>query len=558
MPEAFDLNKMLAEIVEDEKISSSKRKKISQADIKRMLRERGQTAGGKKTAGESPKVERTRVAPSPSPRARKEESTGSLPGGSGTPIGSCHSGEPGVSRIGPWAGGPDSPPGGIIVESRGAVSPRSLIPGPLMRRHRLVPLRQDGGALILGMENPDDVDAIQEVEFLTGLRVEPVRMPGAQIEEALLPFGRDGGTMLSFSEGGKDTADLEEAHQVLRALRTSGGYEILVAAGSAPLVRSHLGLEPSGLLPFTARQCVRCARALMTEWQWEAFLQRREIDLGTHDPELGRFRVNAYRQQDSASLTIRAIPPRIGSLSELGLPSSLDSIAGKPHGLVVFTSPPGQGKTTTLNAVLHLINMTLHSSIITLEAPIEYRHTSAKSTFSQREIGKDVASLSDGLRNISRQAPDVIVIGEVRDPKSFRLALDAASAGHLVLCTLLGFNATSPIEAMTHQLPFHLQSPIRQQLAESLLMVFSQRLLPAFDRQSLIVLHETLFNSPRVRSLLREDRLSQLRIQAHQGEEDFVSMDVCVRSLLREGKIAVQDGAMLAEDPALVLGADIH
>ncbi|MHC1743550.1 MAG: ATPase, T2SS/T4P/T4SS family [Syntrophobacteraceae bacterium] len=559
MPEAFDLSSMLAEIVEDEKISTSKRKKISQADIKRMLRERSQAAATKKNREASPEAPPSSpLAPSVPELAKPlpMEQPKSPEGHPALPLPAPGPASP--SMPAQWASQPAVAAAPTIVGIEGVSSPNSVVPSRVIRKYRVAPMRVEGRVLYLGMENASDHNKIHSLELLTGMRVEPVELPAPEIERVLAALNKHDAETFALVEAGAAAVDPTGIRNVLRSLLDSNGFDALITPGVRPALKSHNGLEATELPPLTSEQCVRCAKGLMDERQWEEFLQRQEIDFAATIPELGRFRVNVYRQNGSVSLTIRKIPSVIPSLKQLEVPATLDSIALKPHGLVVFASPTGQGKTTTMAAVLHCINTTMACNVITLEDPVEYVHQPARSTINQREIGKDAASFAVGLKNVRRQAPDVIVIGEVRDPKTFRLALDAATAGHLVLCTMSAFNATNAIDHMLHQFPYHLQAYARQQLAESLLLVFCQKLVPTVDQQSLIVLHETLFGSPRIKELLREGQLSLLRTQLHQGEEDFVPMDLCLKSLLHEGRIAVQDGALLAENPGFVLGADIH
>lgn len=558
MPEAFDLNNMLNEIVEDEKVSTSKRKKISQADIKRMLRERNQAAARKKAKQASVEEQSLRPSTSATPEPDRQLPAQRMLSPQGSPPLPAAPSPHGPNMPFEWTGQPAVAAAATVVGIEGVSSPNSVVPSRVIRKYRVVPLRIEGRVLYLGLENAGDHQTIQALELLTGMRVEPVELPAADVERALAALNKHDAETFALVESGAASGNPTGIENVLRTLVDSTGFDVLVSPGVSPAIKSHTGLEATGLPPLTADQCVRCAKGLMDEHQWELFLQRQEIDFGATIPELGRFRVNVYRQNGSVSLTIRRIPTAIPSLKDLEVPASLDSIALKPHGLVIFASPTGQGKTTTLNAVLHCINATMACNIITLEDPVEYVHSPVNSTINQREIGKDAGSFSAGLKNVRRQAPDVIVIGEVRDPKTFRLALDTATAGHLVLCTMSAFNATNVIEYMLHQFPYHLQTYARQQVAESLLLVFCQRLVPTVDRQSLIVLHETLYNSPRIKELVREGQISLLRTQLHQGEEDFVPMDLCLKSLLHEGRIAVQDGALLAENPGFVLGADIH
>ena len=195
-------------------------------------------------------------------------------------------------------------------------------------------------------------------------------------------------------------------------------------------------------------------------------------------PEIGRLRVNLYRQRNSISITLRHITDILPSLEELNLPEWIKEYVLMPQGLIIISGPAGHGKTTTLAAIVDIINTNRKCNIITLEDPIEYLHKHNKSNVNQREIGIDTESFYEGLKHIFRQDPDVIVVGELRDPESFAIALQAADTGHLVLTTVHSNITTSTIERVINIFPSDQQNIIRTRLADNLLFVLAQRLVP--------------------------------------------------------------------------------
>lgn len=255
------------------------------------------------------------------------------------------------------------------------------------------------------------------------------------------------------------------------------------------------------------------ARELMVPEQMRRFELANDIDFAFTDPGTGRFRVNIYKQRGSVSIAIRHILEHKMALKELGLPDEMENYILKPQGLILVTGPAGHGKSTTLACFIDIINTKRKCNIITLEDPIENLHSHKNSNVNQREIGIDTESFSEGLKHIFRQDPDVIVIGEMRDPDSFRIALTAAETGHLVMSTLHSRNTTSTIERVIDMFPPHQQSQIRNQLADSLLLILSQRLVTKKDNSGLILAYEKMVNTFKIKNFIREGKTHQIRSQ---------------------------------------------
>jgi len=305
--------------------------------------------------------------------------------------------------------------------------------------------------------------------------------------------------------------------------------------------------------PFTSSQCEACAKALMTKRQWEDFRIRKEIGFSIDYEGKERFRVNAYSQKYCVSLVIRRILDSVLSFQRLGLPEWLEGFLLKSQGLILVTAPAGHGKTTTLAAMVDLINRKRKCNVISLEDPIEYLHKPIECNINQREIGTDTESFSTGMRKLLRQAPDIVVISETRDQETLEGAISAASTGHLVLSTLLSSNATSAIENMLNFMPDSLQARARQQLAEVLLVVFSQKLVPGRDGDTLVLVYEKLLNSHRIRNYIRENKVHQIRSQIQGESDDFASIDACLGRYVYERKISMEDALLFADDPYVLL-----
>lgn len=252
------------------------------------------------------------------------------------------------------------------------------------------------------------------------------------------------------------------------------------------------------------------AETILNPEQKEVFKERGEIDLSFGIPELGRFRINMYRQRSSVAIAVRVIPPEILSLEELGLPEVVKGLCTKKEGLILVTGPAGSGKSTTLAAMINEINQTRQGVVVTLEDPIEFLHTHGKCVINQREIGSDTRSFAEGLRSALRSDPDVILVGEMRDPETMVIAMQAAETGHLVLSTLHTRSSAQTIDRIVDAFPPHGQQQIRVQLAASLQAVISQRLLLRKDGQGRVLATEVMTGTPAVRNLIREGKTHQL------------------------------------------------
>ena len=432
------------------------------------------------------------------------------------------------------------------------IPPRALklLPLETMEQHNVVPLEVSEQSVYLAMADPGDLDIIKELEFRLGRNIEPIAAPSSQIR-AVLRCLRGNSALVDHPLCMRELCDPRQPatasqefppHQELcRQLVAERGSDLLMSVGAPPSLKKNGELVRLPYPALTAPRMVLYARELMTESQWEEFERLRELDFSCNFPGVGRFRVNAYLQRGSIALSVRATIEEIPSFAELGLPGWLTEYALRPSGLILIAASTGQGKTTTLAALVDLINSVKRANIITIEEPIEYQHRHKLSNVNQREVGVDTESFQEGLKRVFRQAPDVIVIGEIRDPESAAIAIQAASTGHLVISTVHASSSTIAVERLIDIFAPNHQLQIRSQLAESLLLVLGQRLVPAREGGRVLA-YEKLINSKRVSALIREGKTHMIRTLMQQGTDDFHAMDALLAGLCREGRISREEG----------------
>jgi len=539
MPDCYDLTRVLEEIIEDEKVTTSKRKRISQADIKRLFSERKKAAARRTETGASRigdlLIQHGLISPEQLLDALEIHTQ------RGGKLGSAlvELGYLSASDLVEFLGKQQSVPGADLFQVAANENFASVLPRRVISRLRVLPLRVDAQTIQLGMETPKDFAAIHEVEFLTGRRVLPVVVPSYQMDLALKCVEEKGGVEFT-------PTDMQEALQtpittkaLLEKLVGSNGSDLFITADSSPSLRVRGVLSRTDLPVLSADQCVAYAKSLMNESQWELFLKEKDFGFCQEIDGLGRFRTHVYRQRNTISVAIRRLRPEIPTFVELGLPACLEDYVLKPQGLILVTGATGQGKTTTLASMVDLINRKRHANVITLEHPIEYVHNALNCDVNQREIGVDTDSIADGLRRIFRQAPDVIVIGELDSREACEGALQAASTGHLVLGALHARSATSAITGLVQRFPNHRQPLIRERLADVLVLAFAQRLVPRKASVDMALAYEKLVASPRIKSLIRDNSLQE--IAPHGDCDDYIPIDESLRQLVEAGVVAQED-----------------
>jgi twitching motility protein PilT len=429
---------------------------------------------------------------------------------------------------------------------------QNLVKFETVKTRKVLPIRLEGKKLVLGMADPSDVTALSEAQFQSGLGVEPVIISMNQLERALEFFNLNGygsGT-LRLAEEGEALGRLEsDIFSLLRLLVSWRGQDLHLSAGAVPAIRIDNEMKRLGLPPLTPDLTEKMLSALLTPAQQKTFAETLELDFAYSIPDVGRFRCNIYRQRGTLAFTARYVTDRIPSARELGLPLSLHEYALRPQGLILLTGPNGHGKSTTLASFVEHINRSRKANIITIEDPIEYTYRHKLSNVNQREIGTDTHSFAAGLKHIFRQNPDVIVIGELRDPETFAIALTAAGTGHLVLGTMHSLNATSAVDRIIDMFPADQQNQVRTQLADSLLLVLSQRLLKRANGSGRVLALERLGNSHRVRNAIREGKAHQLRTLMQGRSEEFENLDESLATLVNTGKVRLDEAQKWADNP---------
>lgn len=288
--------------------------------------------------------------------------------------------------------------------------------------------------------------------------------------------------------------------------------------------------------------------AILDEDQKQILLKDKEFDFSFAYGDLGRFRVNAFHERGNLAAALRLIPNEILSVEQLGLPQIVNKFADYPRGLVLITGPTGSGKSTTLAALVDKINRERPEHIVTIEDPVEFTHKSKKSVVVQREVHYDTYSFSAALRSSLRQDPDVVLIGEMRDLETIAAAITIAETGHLVFATLHTNSASQSIDRMVDVFPPHQQPQIRSQLANILMAICSQRLVPAIGGGR-IAAAEILVANPAVRNIIREGKSHQLEAVIQTGvETGMQSMDKTLVGLIQKGSITYDEARNVAVD----------
>ncbi len=329
--------------------------------------------------------------------------------------------------------------------------------------------------------------------------------------------------------------------------------DLHITADAAPLMRVDGDLKPvpQQLEPLDAVWVREAAHSLMSDGQRDEFVRRHEVDLAHLEPGLGRLRVNVFRQLGAIAMALRFIPGKIFTLEELGAPQIAQDLALRPRGLVLVTGPTGSGKSTTLTAMVDIINSIRPVHIVTIEDPVEFQHTSRKALIHQREVGSDTNSFAEALRRVLRQDPDVILVGELRDPESISTALSAAETGHLVLSTLHTQGASKSINRIIDVFPADRQDQIRSQLGDTLQGIISQSLLPRAQTAGRTIATEVLINTPGVANLIREGQVAQIYSSMQAGAaEGMHTLDQDLRRLVGDGTVAPHVARTFAVDPA--------
>jgi len=329
-----------------------------------------------------------------------------------------------------------------------------------------------------------------------------------------------------------DVADL------LVQTKEKGGSDLHLSAGALPLMRLHGSLLPVDNHPLSRDDVHKMIYEILNDDQRRVFEEHRDFDFAIEIGEFARFRVNVFNQRNGEGAVFRVIPTQIRSGQELGLPEVVNTLALRENGLVLVTGPTGSGKSTTLAAMIDLVNGTQKKHIITLEDPIEFVHKSKGCLVNQREIGMHTKSFASALRAALREDPDVILVGEMRDLETISLALTAAETGHLVFATLHTKSAPKTVDRIIDAFPPAQQQQVRVQLAEALQGVVSQVLLPTKDRKGRVAALEIMVATVAIRNLIREGKTHQMPSAIQTGTQfGMQSLEQALRNLVMQGRI---------------------
>ena len=341
---------------------------------------------------------------------------------------------------------------------------------------------------------------------------------------------------------------------LLTKARKMGASDVHVTVGSPPKCRVNgelTNLTEDRILPPDSKALVE---QMIPGRLVERFNREGEVDFSYAIKGVGRFRVNIFKQRGTMSFVIRLVNTEIPTPETLGLPKSVLDLVSKKRGLILVTGPTGSGKSTTLASMINVINQTQNKHIITLEDPIEYLHSHARSIVNQREVGIDTKSYAGALRAALREDPDIILVGEMRDLDTIATAVTAAETGHLVLSTLHTIGAVPTIERIIDVFPTHQQAQVRLQLATLLEAIISQQLLPTADRTGRVAAFEIMYANSAVRNLIREAKPHQITsIIQTSRQSGMITMDDAIYELFQAHQICAEDAMEFAQDKSNLL-----
>lgn len=325
--------------------------------------------------------------------------------------------------------------------------------------------------------------------------------------------------------------------------------DLHLSSGLPPMIRVNGDVRRINLPPMEHKDVHGMIYDIMNDAQRKHYEENLECDFSFAIPGLARFRVNAFVQNRGAAAVLRTIPTKILSLEELATPKIFAEISLQPRGIVLVTGPTGSGKSTTLAAMLNHVNENEYAHVLTIEDPIEFVHESKKCLINQREVGPHTLSFSNALRSALREDPDVILVGEMRDLETIRLAMTAAETGHLVFATLHTSSAAKTIDRIIDVFPAAEKDMVRAMLSESLRAVISQTLLKTKDGSGRVAAHEIMIGTPAIRNLIRENKVAQMYSSIQTGQaQGMQTLDQCLLDLVRRNVVSPAEARMRAQN----------
>jgi len=329
----------------------------------------------------------------------------------------------------------------------------------------------------------------------------------------------------------------------------NGASDLHLSAGLPPMIRVDGDVRRINLPPMEHKEVHALIYDIMNDKQRKDYEEFLETDFSFEVPGVARFRVNAFNQNRGAGAVFRTIPSKVLSMEDLGMGKVFQKIAETPRGIVLVTGPTGSGKSTTLAAMIDFINNTRYEHILTIEDPIEFVHESKKCLMNQREVHRDTLGFAEALRSALREDPDIILVGEMRDLETIRLALTAAETGHLVFGTLHTTSAAKTIDRVVDVFPAEEKSMVRSMLSESLQAVISQTLLKK-NGGGRVAAHEIMIGTPAIRNLIREDKVAQMYSAIQTGAGlGMQTLDQCLQGLVQNGLISREAAREKAKTP---------
>ncbi|HLX22098.1 MAG TPA: type IV pilus twitching motility protein PilT [Usitatibacter sp.] len=331
--------------------------------------------------------------------------------------------------------------------------------------------------------------------------------------------------------------------------------DLHLSAGLPPMIRVHGDVRRINVPPLEHKDVHGMVYDIMNDSQRKVYEETLEVDFSFEIPNLARFRVNAFNQNRGAGAVFRTIPSKVLTLEELNAPKIFAEIANQPRGLVLVTGPTGSGKSTTLAAMVNHVNEHEYGHILTVEDPIEFVHESKKCLMNQREVGPHTLSFSNALRSALREDPDIILVGEMRDLETIRLAMTAAETGHLVFGTLHTSSAAKTVDRVIDVFPAAEKEMIRAMLSESLRSVISQTLCKTKDGSGRVAAHEIMIGTPAIRNLIREAKVAQMYSAIQTGQAiGMQTLDQNLQDLVKRNLISIPEARNKAANKDAFIG----